>query len=54
MALQSEEAVAEATNESEAPVNADTFWDQYKAIGKSQGLEAKNKWYAENKHMLNK
>lgn len=54
MALQSEEAVAEATNESEAPVNADTFWDQYKAIGKSQGLDAKNKWYAENKHMLNK
>ena len=54
MALQSEEAVAEATNESEAPVNADTFWDQYKAIGKSQGLDAKNKWYADNKHMLNK
>jgi len=54
MALQSEEAVAEATNESAAPANSDTFWDQYKAIGESQGLDAKNKWYADNKHLIQK
>lgn len=54
MALQSTEAIAEASNESDQTINADSFWDEYKAIGKSQGLEAKNKWYVENKHLLNK
>lgn len=54
MALQTEEAVAEASNEADAPVTADSFWAEYKAVGKSKGLEAKNKWYAENKHLLNK
>jgi len=54
MALQTAEAVAEASNEADGPVSADSFWDEYKAVGKSQGLEAKNKWYAENKHLLNK
>ena len=54
MALQTADAIAEASNESDAPVSADSFWDEYKAVGKSQGLEAKNKWYAENKHLLNK
>ena len=54
MALQTAEAVAEASNETERPVDADNFWDEYRAIGKSQGLDAKNKWYAENKHRLNK
>ena len=54
MALQTEEAVSEASNEADAPKSADSFWEEYKAVGKSQGLEAKNKWYAENKHLLNK
>lgn len=54
MALQAEEAIVEASNESDKPVEATDFWAEYKAIGKSQGLEAKNKWYAENKHLLNK
>ena len=54
MALQTAEAVAEASNESEAPISADSFWEEYKSIGKTQGLEAKNKWYAENKHLLKK
>ena len=54
MALQTAEAVAEASNQTEKPVNADSFWDEYRAIGKSQGLDAKNKWYAENKHRLSK
>jgi ATP-dependent protease ClpP protease subunit len=54
MALQAEEAIVEASNESDKPVESTDFWAEYKAIGKSQGLQAKNKWYAENKHLLNK
>jgi len=54
MALQTADAIAEASNESDQPKSADSFWDEYKAIGKSQGLEAKNKWYSENKHLIQK
>jgi ATP-dependent protease ClpP protease subunit len=54
MALQSSEAVAEASNETDKPVDADSFWTEYKTIGKTQGLEAKNKWFADNKHLLQK
>jgi len=52
MALQTAEAIAEASNESDKPKSAESFWDEYKSIGKSQGLEAKNQWFAENKHLL--
>lgn len=52
MALQTADAIAEASNQSEKTTTAESFWDEYKAIGKSQGLEAKNKWYSENKHLI--
>ena len=52
MALQTADAVAEASNQSDQPTSSDDFWAEYKAIGKSQGLDAKNKWYSENKHLL--
>lgn len=54
MAIQTEEAIAEASNETDKPMDAESFWAEYKAIGKSHGLEAKNKWFADNKHLLNK
>lgn len=54
MALQTAEAISEASNEIEKSFDSKSFWDEYRAIGKSQGLDAKNKWYAENKHLLNK
>ena len=30
----------------------DQFWDEYNRIGKEEGLEAKNQFYQENKHVL--
>jgi ATP-dependent Clp protease, protease subunit len=54
MALQTQEAIAESSNETKKVVDADSFWADYKAIGKSQGLEAKNKWFAENKYLIKK
>lgn len=52
MALQTADAIAEASNQSETKTTAESFWEEYTAVGKSHGLEAKNKWYAENKHLL--
>ena len=52
MALQTADAIAEASNQSETTTTAESFWEEYTAIGKSHGLEAKNKWYAENKHLI--
>jgi hypothetical protein len=54
MALQTQEAIAESSNETKKEVDAESFWADYKAIGKSQGLEAKNKWFAENKYLIKK
>ena len=52
MALQTADAIAEASNQSETTTTAQSFWEEYTAVGKAHGLEAKNKWYAENKHLI--
>ena len=44
------EPVAEAGDEDDKQLSADEFWAEYKRIGDEQGLDAKNVWYAENKH----
>ena len=54
MALQTQEAIAESSNETETKVDAESFWADYKAVGKAEGLEAKNKWFKENKHLIQK
>jgi len=54
MAIQTEEAIAEASNETDKPMDAESFWAEYRAIGKSHGAEAKNKWFKDNKHLLKK
>jgi len=54
MALQTQEAIAESSNETETKVDAESFWANYKAVGKAEGLEAKNKWFKENKHLIQK
>ena len=39
-------------NGENAEMTEDQFWAEYNRIGKVEGLEAKNKFYQENKHVL--
>lgn len=45
--------VAETGDDNENKLSSDDFWAEYKRIGDEQGLDAKNVWYAENKHRKN-
>jgi len=42
--------VADLGDEENNKISSDEFWAEYKRVGDEQGLDAKNVWYAENKH----
>ena len=42
--------VADIGEDVENKISSDEFWAEYKQVGEEQGLDAKNVWYAENKH----
>ena len=42
--------VADLGDEGNNKLSSDEFWAEYKRVGDEQGLDAKNVWYAENKH----
>jgi len=42
--------VADLGDEANNKLSSDEFWAEYKQVGEERGLEAKNVWYAENKH----
>ena len=42
--------VADLGDEANNKLSSDEFWAEYKRVGDEQGLDAKNVWYAENKH----
>jgi len=42
--------VADLGDEANNRLSSDEFWAEYKRVGDEQGLDAKNVWYAENKH----
>ena len=42
--------VADLGDEANNKISSDEFWAEYKRVGDEQGLDAKNVWYAENKH----
>ena len=42
--------VADLGDEASNKISSDEFWAEYKRVGDEQGLDAKNVWYAENKH----
>ena len=42
--------VADLGDEANNKLSSDEFWAEYKQVGDEQGLDAKNVWYAENKH----
>ena len=42
--------VADLGDEDNNKLSSDEFWAEYKRVGDEQGLDAKNVWYAENKH----
>ena len=42
--------VADLGDEASNKLSSDEFWAEYKRVGDEQGLDAKNVWYAENKH----
>lgn len=40
-------------DENDHKLSSEEFWAEYKRVGDEQGLDAKNVWYAENKHRKN-
>ena len=42
--------VADLGDEASNKLSSEEFWAEYKRVGDEQGLDAKNVWYAENKH----
>ena len=42
--------VADLGDEANNKLSSEEFWAEYKRVGDEQGLDAKNVWYAENKH----
>ena len=55
MAMQTQTPVADSDDDLEDGIkDADSFWAEYRRIEKAEGHEAKNKFYAENKHILKK
>ena len=44
------EPVADLGDEANNKLSSEEFWAEYKRVGDEQGLDAKNVWYAENKH----
>ena len=50
MQVSAHAAVADKGDETKNKISSDDFWAEYKRVGDEQGLDAKNVWYAENKH----